>query len=176
MPEGRRDHQTPPSTADGPLSPRPRSFLNWLAQALFTRIPKRYYHPSWGEQLPHKLPLASKCGYIRKLVSGANGSRVTHLEITGMPGDAKAFDLVIKFCYGINFEITTDTIARLRCATEHLEMTKGVQAREPHRWDRGLPGGGGTGEPRGPRSAGPGPRSSSRRPTRCRSLAGASMP
>ena len=49
---------------------------------------------------------------------------MTHLEITGMPGDAKAFDLVIKFCYGINFEITTDTIARLRCATEHLEMTE----------------------------------------------------
>ncbi|KAM3230281.1 hypothetical protein ACQJBY_060839 [Aegilops geniculata] len=72
----------------------------------------------------HKLPLASKCGYIRKLVSGANGSRVTHLEIAGMPGDAKAFDLVIKFCYGVNFEITADNVAMLRCAAEHLEMTE----------------------------------------------------
>lgn len=72
----------------------------------------------------HKLPLASKCGYIRKLVSGANGSRVTHLEITAMPGDAKAFDLVIKFCYGVNFEITADNVAMLRCAAEHLEMTE----------------------------------------------------
>jgi hypothetical protein len=71
-----------------------------------------------------QLPLASKCGYIRKLVSGANGSRVTHLEITGMPGDAKAFDLVIKFCYGVNFEITADNVAMLRCAAEHLEMTE----------------------------------------------------
>lgn len=72
----------------------------------------------------HKLPLASKCGYIRKQVSGANGSRVTHLEIAGMPGDAKAFDLVIKFCYGVNFEITADNVAMLRCAAEHLEMTE----------------------------------------------------
>uniref|UniRef100_A0ACD5XHQ7 Uncharacterized protein n=1 Tax=Avena sativa TaxID=4498 RepID=A0ACD5XHQ7_AVESA len=72
----------------------------------------------------HKLPLASKCGYIRKLVAGANGSRVNHLEITGMTGDAKAFDLVIKFCYGVNFEITADNVAMLRCAAEHLEMTE----------------------------------------------------
>jgi hypothetical protein len=71
-----------------------------------------------------QLPLASKCGYIRKQVSGANGSRVTHLEIAGMPGDAKAFDLVIKFCYGVNFEITADNVAMLRCAAEHLEMTE----------------------------------------------------
>ncbi|XP_044366095.1 BTB/POZ domain-containing protein SR1IP1-like [Triticum aestivum] len=41
-----------------------------------------------------------------------------------MPGDAKAFDLVIKFCYGINFEITTDNVSMLRCAAEHLEMTE----------------------------------------------------
>lgn len=57
-------------------------------------------------------------------MSGANGSRVTHLEIAGMPGDAKAFDLVIKFCYGVNFEITADNVAMLRCAAEHLEMTE----------------------------------------------------
>ncbi|CAM0871640.1 unnamed protein product [Alopecurus aequalis] len=72
----------------------------------------------------HKLPLASKCGYIRKLVAGANGSRVSHLEITGMPGDASAFDLIIKFCYGVNFEINADNVAMLRCAAEHLEMTE----------------------------------------------------
>ncbi|XP_062216497.1 BTB/POZ domain-containing protein SR1IP1-like [Phragmites australis] len=71
----------------------------------------------------HKLPLASRCGYIRKQVSGINGSKVTHLEIAGMPGGAKAFELVTKFCYGENFEITEDNVATLRCAAEHLEMT-----------------------------------------------------
>ncbi|KAF0910808.1 hypothetical protein E2562_004775 [Oryza meyeriana var. granulata] len=72
----------------------------------------------------HKLPLASKCGYIKKQVSGLAGNKVTHLEIAGMPGGSKAFELVVKFCYGVNFEITVDNVAMLRCAAEHLEMTE----------------------------------------------------
>ncbi|TVU47999.1 hypothetical protein EJB05_07618 [Eragrostis curvula] len=73
----------------------------------------------------HKLPMASRCGYIRKQVSGINGSKstATHLEITGMPGGAKAFELVVKFCYGEKLEITEDNVATLRCAAERLEMT-----------------------------------------------------
>ncbi|WVZ55929.1 hypothetical protein U9M48_006528 [Paspalum notatum var. saurae] len=71
----------------------------------------------------HKLPLASRCGYIRKQVSGINGSKVTHIDVTGMPGGAKAFELVTKFCYGENVEITEDNVAMLRCAAERLEMT-----------------------------------------------------
>lgn len=70
-----------------------------------------------------QLPLASRCGYIRKQVSGINGSRVTHIDLTGMPGGATAFELVTKFCYGESFEITEDNVAMLRCAAEHLEMT-----------------------------------------------------
>ncbi|RLN40107.1 BTB/POZ domain-containing protein [Panicum miliaceum] len=71
----------------------------------------------------HKLRLASRCDYIRKQVSGINGSRVTHIDITGVPGGARAFELVTKFCYGENLEITEDNVAMLRCAAEHLEMT-----------------------------------------------------
>lgn len=70
-----------------------------------------------------QLPLASRCGYIREQVSGINGSRVTHIDITGLPGGAAAFELVTKFCYGENFELTEDNVAMLRCAAEHLEMT-----------------------------------------------------
>lgn len=70
-----------------------------------------------------QLPLASTCGYIRKQVSGINGSKVTHIDLTGMPGGAAAFELVTKFCYGESFEITDDSVAMLRCAAEHLEMT-----------------------------------------------------
>uniref|UniRef100_A0A0D9VQZ7 BTB domain-containing protein n=1 Tax=Leersia perrieri TaxID=77586 RepID=A0A0D9VQZ7_9ORYZ len=73
----------------------------------------------------HKLPLASKCGYIKKQVSGAGGNKATtHLEIADLPGGAKAFELVVKFCYGVNFEITVDNVAMLRCAADHLEMTE----------------------------------------------------
>jgi len=71
----------------------------------------------------HKLRLASRCGYIRKQVSGINGSKVTHIDITGMPGGARAFELVTKFCYGEDLEITEDNVAMLRCAAEHLDMT-----------------------------------------------------
>ncbi|XP_052149230.1 BTB/POZ domain-containing protein SR1IP1 isoform X1 [Oryza glaberrima] len=72
----------------------------------------------------HKLPLASRCGYIKKHVSGVGGNKATHLEIAGMPGGSKSFELVVKFCYGANFEITVDNVAMLRCAGEHLEMTE----------------------------------------------------
>ncbi|CAN6296068.1 unnamed protein product [Urochloa humidicola] len=70
----------------------------------------------------HKLRLASMCGYIRRQLSGVNGSRVTHIDLTGMPGGAMAFELVTKFCYDEDFEITEDNVAMLRCAAEHLEM------------------------------------------------------
>lgn len=70
-----------------------------------------------------QLPLASRCGYIRRQVSGIIGSRVTRIDLTGMPGGAAAFELVTKFCYGENFEITEDNVPMLRCAAEHLEMT-----------------------------------------------------
>ncbi|CAL4929707.1 unnamed protein product [Urochloa decumbens] len=70
----------------------------------------------------HKLRLASRCGYIRRQVSGVMGSRVTHIDLTGMPGGATAFELVTKFIYDEDFEITEDNVAMLRCAAEHLEM------------------------------------------------------
>ncbi|KAF8673692.1 hypothetical protein HU200_048441 [Digitaria exilis] len=71
----------------------------------------------------HMLPLASRCGYIRKHVVGINGCQVTHIDITGLPGGSRAFELVAKFCYGEDFEFTEHNVAMLRCAAEHLEMT-----------------------------------------------------
>ncbi|CAL4938170.1 unnamed protein product [Urochloa decumbens] len=70
----------------------------------------------------HKLRLASRSGYIRRQVSGVMGSRITHIDLTGMPGGATAFELVTKFIYDEDFEITEDNVAMLRCAAEHLEM------------------------------------------------------
>ncbi|KAK6125240.1 hypothetical protein DH2020_040984 [Rehmannia glutinosa] len=72
----------------------------------------------------HKFPLVSKCGYIRKLVSESNDADLTVIEIPDIPGGPESFELAAKFCYGINFEITTENIAMLRCAAEHLEMTE----------------------------------------------------
>ncbi|KAF8404911.1 hypothetical protein HHK36_009806 [Tetracentron sinense] len=72
----------------------------------------------------HKFPLVSKCGYIRKLVSEASDADLSVIEIPDVPGGAEAFELAAKFCYGINFEISTENIAMLRCVAEYLEMTE----------------------------------------------------
>ncbi|XP_043713593.1 BTB/POZ domain-containing protein SR1IP1 [Telopea speciosissima] len=72
----------------------------------------------------HKFPLVSKCGYMRKIVSEASDADVSLIEIPDVPGGAEAFELAAKFCYGINFEISMENIAMLRCVAEYLEMTE----------------------------------------------------
>ncbi|KAG7565107.1 BTB/POZ domain [Arabidopsis suecica] len=73
----------------------------------------------------HKFPLVSKCGFIKKLASkSSNDSNITVIKLPDFPGGAEAFELAIKFCYDISFEINTENIAMLRCAAEYLEMTE----------------------------------------------------
>lgn len=71
----------------------------------------------------HKFPLVSKCGYIRKLVSKSNDAKLSTIEIPDIPGGPEAFELAAKFCYEINFEISPENIALIRCVAEYLEMT-----------------------------------------------------
>uniref|UniRef100_A0A1J3K6J0 BTB/POZ domain-containing protein n=1 Tax=Noccaea caerulescens TaxID=107243 RepID=A0A1J3K6J0_NOCCA len=73
----------------------------------------------------HKFPLLSKCGFIKRLVSESkNDSEPTVIKISDIPGGSDSFELAAKFCYGINFDMSTDNIAMLRCAAEYLEMTE----------------------------------------------------
>ncbi|KAF8406225.1 hypothetical protein HHK36_008310 [Tetracentron sinense] len=72
----------------------------------------------------HKFPLVSKCGYMRKLVLEARDADHSVIEIPDFPGGAEAFELAAKFCYGINFEMSTENIAMIRCVAEYLEMTE----------------------------------------------------
>ncbi|CAH9102319.1 unnamed protein product [Cuscuta europaea] len=74
--------------------------------------------------LLHKFPLVSQSGKIRKMVAEANNNPSNHieLELNHLPGGAEAFQLAVKFCYGMNFEITTANVAHLRCVAEYLEM------------------------------------------------------
>jgi len=66
----------------------------------------------------------SKCGCIRKLLSEANDSNCPLIQIPDIPGGSEAFELAAKYCYGINFEISTENIAMLRCAAEYLGMSE----------------------------------------------------
>ncbi|KAK1317413.1 BTB/POZ domain-containing protein [Acorus calamus] len=72
----------------------------------------------------HKLPLVSKCGYIRKLVSKSNQPDLSFIDIPDIPGGAGSFELVVKFCYGMNIEIDPINVAALRCAAQYLDMTE----------------------------------------------------
>ncbi|XP_073018734.1 BTB/POZ domain-containing protein SR1IP1-like [Primulina eburnea] len=72
----------------------------------------------------HKFPLVSKSGYIRKLVSESVDADLSIIKLPDIPGGADAFELAAKFFYGVNFEISTENIAMLRCAAEFLEMTE----------------------------------------------------
>ena len=58
------------------------------------------------------------------MVSESTDADLSVIEIHDIPGGAEAFELAAKFCYGINFEISTENIAMLRCVAEYLEMTE----------------------------------------------------
>lgn len=72
----------------------------------------------------HKFILVAKSGYIRKKIMDSDKSDLGTLELKGIPGGAEAFEKAARFCYGINFEISVENVAALRCATEWLEMTE----------------------------------------------------
>ncbi|KAG0455374.1 hypothetical protein HPP92_024666 [Vanilla planifolia] len=71
----------------------------------------------------HKFPLVSRSGRIRKLAADHRDTDILKLELLNFPGTTEAFELAAKFCYGVNFEITTTNVAQLRCVSEYLEMT-----------------------------------------------------
>ncbi|KAI4354387.1 hypothetical protein L6164_003253 [Bauhinia variegata] len=72
----------------------------------------------------HKFPLVSRSGRIRRLVAEHRDSDISRVELLNLPGGAEAFELAAKFCYGINFEITSTNVAQLCCVCDYLEMTE----------------------------------------------------
>ncbi|XP_016470393.1 BTB/POZ domain-containing protein At5g03250-like [Nicotiana tabacum] len=74
----------------------------------------------------HKFPLISRSGLLAKLIkeSSNDDGSVCVLQLSDIPGGAKAFELVAKFCYGVKIELTPLNIVSLRCASEYLQMTE----------------------------------------------------
>ncbi|CAL5004242.1 unnamed protein product [Urochloa decumbens] len=74
----------------------------------------------------HKFPLLSKSGllerHIREKIDKGEDSSV--IDLSDIPGGAKAFELAAKFCYGVKFEMTASNVVHLRCAADYLEMTE----------------------------------------------------
>ncbi|KAG9147230.1 hypothetical protein Leryth_018205 [Lithospermum erythrorhizon] len=74
----------------------------------------------------HKFPLLSRSGAMEKKIAEASEKREdgSVIQLPDIPGGAKAFELIAKFCYGVKLELTAANVVYLRCAAEHLEMTE----------------------------------------------------
>ncbi|GLT25683.1 hypothetical protein SLA2020_007960 [Shorea laevis] len=74
----------------------------------------------------HKFPLISRSGLLEKLIedSSSESGSICVLKLVNIPGGAKAFELVTKFCYGVKIELTALNVVGLRCAAEYLQMTE----------------------------------------------------
>ncbi|CAA0836503.1 BTB/POZ domain-containing protein [Striga hermonthica] len=81
---------------------------------------------------PELFPLLSRSGLLEKLIGGGGGEEVSSsssggplvVQLSNLPGGAKSFELVAKFCYGVKIELTSMNVVSLRCAAEHLVMTE----------------------------------------------------
>nr|GEY37007.1 hypothetical protein [Tanacetum cinerariifolium] len=73
----------------------------------------------------HKFPLISRSGLLTKLLGDnySDDGSVCVVHLTEIPGGAKTFELIAKFCYGVKFELTSHNVIGLRCAAEYLQMT-----------------------------------------------------
>ncbi|PKA58463.1 BTB/POZ domain-containing protein SETH6 [Apostasia shenzhenica] len=73
----------------------------------------------------HKFPLVSRSGKIRKLLSENKESKITRINLDGIPGGPESFELAAKFCYGYAIDISLANVAMLRCTAHNLQMTEG---------------------------------------------------
>ncbi|KAJ4977159.1 hypothetical protein NE237_002265 [Protea cynaroides] len=74
----------------------------------------------------HKFPLLSRSGVLERLIAKVSdgGEEGCVIQLLDIPGGAKTFELVARFCYGVKLELTASNVVYLRCAAEHLEMTE----------------------------------------------------
>ncbi|PHU06943.1 BTB/POZ domain-containing protein [Capsicum chinense] len=74
----------------------------------------------------HKFPLVLRSGRIRKLLLKAKDTKVSRINLTGLPGGSDAFELAAKFCYRVNVDITISNVTLLRCAARFMKMTEDI--------------------------------------------------
>ncbi|XP_015060132.1 coleoptile phototropism protein 1-like [Solanum pennellii] len=93
---------------------------NWYVQ---TKIPSDLIVEIRDQSFHlHKLSVVSRSGYLNRLVFERNGNNYTRVQIDTIPGGAKIFELVVKFCYGLKIKATASNVAPLYCAAHFLEM------------------------------------------------------
>lgn len=60
----------------------------------------------------------------RLVAEASQGEEGCIIKLPDIPGGAKTFETVAKFCYGVKLELTAANVVYLRCAADHLEMTE----------------------------------------------------
>ncbi|XP_074369194.1 BTB/POZ domain-containing protein At5g03250-like [Apium graveolens] len=76
----------------------------------------------------HKFPLLSRSGLLAKQIGeqASDDGTVQVLQLCDLPGGAKTFELIAKFCYGVKIELTAMNIVTVRCAAEFLQMNDDI--------------------------------------------------
>lgn len=70
--------------------------------------------------------MLSRSGVLENLIGelSAEDEKKCTLQLHDIPGGAKTFLLVAKFCYGVKIELTALNVVSLRCAAEYFRMTE----------------------------------------------------
>ncbi|XP_057493505.1 BTB/POZ domain-containing protein NPY2-like [Actinidia eriantha] len=75
----------------------------------------------------HKFPLLSKSARLQKLVASKNEGNDDEVCIHDIPGGSVAFEICIKFCYGMTVTLNAYNVVAARCAAEYLGMHETVE-------------------------------------------------
>jgi hypothetical protein len=71
----------------------------------------------------HKFPLVSKSLYFDEMIPDVSAQPgPTEIRLKDFPGGATAFEVVAKYCYGMDIELTVDNIAPVYCACRVLKV------------------------------------------------------
>ncbi|KAL9690543.1 hypothetical protein QQ045_010945 [Rhodiola kirilowii] len=75
----------------------------------------------------HKFPLLSKSAKLQKLVTSAIEANLDEVTVPDIPGGPTAFEICVKFCYGMTVTLNAYNVVMARCAAEYLEMYETVE-------------------------------------------------
>ncbi|KAJ7946150.1 BTB/POZ domain-containing protein [Quillaja saponaria] len=75
----------------------------------------------------HKFPLLSKSACLQKLVSTTNQEKTDEVHIPDISGGPAAFEICVKFCYGMTVTLNAYNVIAARCAAEYLEMHENIE-------------------------------------------------
>ncbi|KAM1406387.1 hypothetical protein ACFXTH_001064 [Malus domestica] len=74
----------------------------------------------------HKFPLLSRSGLLDNIIGElpSEDEQKGIVQLHDIPGGAKIFLLVAKFCYGVRMELNALNVVSVRCAAEYLRMSE----------------------------------------------------